>query len=367
MNPKFPISKVRDYTFLSPPPLIEPDHQPDPQQRRLSLNESLHPPSPKAIEAIANAAQFSNFYPDNSGHAITSLISERTGVSENRIRLGNGSSQLLHAIGSLAIEPGDNAVVPVPTFPMLGESVIMAGGSLVSVPVNSDGCNDVPAMLDAMTERTRIFYLCTPNNPTGGVLSEDHLKRAIRDVPETCLMVFDEAYAEFAEHEGTANLLALLKERKGQWIITRTFSKAYALAAMRIGYALCSDDALTRGLIQISPSFVVSRVAMAAAEAAMRDTDYLKSTLDDLIRQRKRLADALEQFGCRALPSGANFVTVFPPVPAGSVAKALKEQGILVQAMPWPDENGSIRITVGGAEDMDALIDAIQPLLSRET
>jgi len=364
MDKKFPTARIRAYEFLSPPSLPEPKHHPDPSQRRLCLNESLHPPSPRAIEAIREAAPVSNFYPDNSGAAITDLIAARTGIPNDRIRLGSGSSQLLHTIGNLAIEPGDEAIIPAPTFPMLGESVAMAGGKLVVVPVNADGINDVPAMLAAITEKTRIFYLCTPNNPTGGVIDEDGLKRVIREVPDSCLLVIDEAYAEFAEREGTTDILSLLNQHRGQWIVTRTFSKAYALAALRIGYALCSDTDLIRGLVQISPSFVVSRVAMAAAEAAMRDRDYLTRTLDELICQRRRLTGALQQMGCTALPSGANFLTVRPPQPAAPLAAALKNDGILMQALPWPDENGSLRITVGAADDMDAVIDGLQPLLT---
>lgn len=360
---KFPIENVRSYQFLSPPPLFEPDHAPDESQRRLNLNESLHPPSPKALEAMEKALRFANYYPDNSGSALMALISERTGVPVENIRFGSGSSELLLAIGKIAIEAGDEAIVPTPTFPMLGESVIMAGGKLVNIPVDHQGCNDIDAMLAAVTPKTRIFYLCTPNNPTGGVLSETDLKRAIEEVPDTCLMVFDEAYAEFAEHEGTADLLKLLKKRNGQWIITRTFSKAYSLAGLRIGYALASDSDLIRGLIQVSPSFVVSRVAMAAAEAAMRDQDYLAETLDDLIAQRKRLSEVLAQLGCNILPSGANFITARTPAPAKLIAAKLAEDGILVQPLPWPDENGALRITIGQSADIDAVIAALHPLL----
>ncbi|MBZ0216150.1 MAG: aminotransferase class I/II-fold pyridoxal phosphate-dependent enzyme [Fimbriimonadaceae bacterium] len=363
MAQKFPVEKVRGYQFLSPPPLVEPNHIPDKFQRRLNLNECLHLPSPKAVEAMENAIGYANFYPDNSAFALTKLISERTKVPVENIRFGNGSSDLLLTIGKIAIEPGDEAVVPAPTFPMLGEGVIMAGGNLINIPVDAQGRNDIHSMLAALTPKTRIFYLCTPNNPTGGVISEADLKVAIREVPETCLMVFDEAYAEFAEHEGTADILKLLKKRRGQWIITRTFSKAYALAGLRIGYALTSDADLTRGLVQVSPSFVVSRVAMAAAEAAMRDRDYLTRTLETLVTERKRLSGVLAQMRCTILPSGANFITERPPRPARPIADRLAQDGILIQALPWPDANGALRITIGSREDIDAVIAALHPLL----
>jgi histidinol-phosphate aminotransferase len=363
MTKTFPISRVRNYQFLSPPPIAEPDHHPQPGVRRLNLNESLHQPSPLALEAMEQAIHYANYYPDNSASALTNLISERTKVPQENIRFGNGSSELLLAIGKIAIEQGDEAIVPAPTFPMLAESVVMAEGELVNVPVDDQGRNNVPAMLDAITSKTRIFYLCTPNNPTGGVLDKNDLKFAIEKVPDTCLLVFDEAYAEFAELEGTPDILSLLDARRGQWIITRTFSKAYALAGLRLGYALTSDPELTQALIQVSPSFVANRVAMAAAEAAMRDQDYLKKTLENLIAERKRLSDVLEQLGCRILPSGANFVTVRPPIPAKPLADRLAENDILVQPMLWPDENGSLRITIGTSEDTDAVIEVLRPLL----
>ena len=219
------------------------------------------------------------------------------------------------------------------------------------------------AMLAAISDRTRLFYVCAPNNPTGVVVPAADLERAIAEVPDSCLLVIDEAYAEFARHEGSADVLAALGSRTGPWIVTRTFSKAYALSGLRIGYALCSDAEIQHGLWQLRPNFNVNRLAQAAGVAAMNDAAHLTHILETTIRERGRLAQMLADLGCRPFPSGANFLTAATPVPATDVAAHLEESGILVQSLDWPAGNGSLRITIGPAEEMDAVIAAVQAAL----
>ena len=207
------------------------------------------------------------------------MIRDHTGIPLDRISFGNGSAEILVALAMLSINEGDEAILPSPTFPTCGKGVQIAGGTIVNVPLRGDGVNDVPAMLAAMTDRTRLFYLCSPNNPTGGILTAAELTEAAQRVPDTCLLVIDEAYFEFSQKEGGPDVLSVLAGRKGPWVVTRSFSKAYCLAGMRIGYALASDAEIQKGLWQLRPNFNIGRASLAAATAAMLDEAYLQEML----------------------------------------------------------------------------------------
>jgi len=359
MTSNIPTKRIRDITFPPPPALAEPECRLDRSVRRLNLNESRLAPSPHAVEAMRQAIEDVNAYPDHGCTALAEVISSRIGVDADRLTFGNGSGEILVAAAMVALEPGDEAVFPSPTFPTCPKGAQIAGGKLITVAVTDEGVNDIDAMLAAITPATRLFYICSPNNPTGGVVAGADLARAIDEVPDNCLLVVDEAYCEFAALEGSADVLALLKKRAGPWITTRTFSKAYALSGMRIGYGICSNDALKQGIWQLRPNFNVNRIGLAAAHAAYQDEDHLRSLLQRTIEQRQKLANGLQQLGCKPFPSGANFLTVGTPCPAGELAASLAAAGILVQDMPWPGHFGSIRITIGTNEDTEAVIDAV--------
>ncbi len=362
MSSTFPIRRIKEISFPPPPVFSEPDARVDPSWRRLNLNESRLAPSPKALHAMRDAINDINNYPDHGCAALAELISQRMGVDPGLLSFGNGSGELLVAAAMISVQPGDEAIFPSPTFPTCPKGVQIAGGTIVDVPVTDDGTLDIDAMLGAITPKTRMFYLCTPNNPTGGVVSAEDLRRVAEEVPDDCLLVVDEAYYEFAVHEGSADVLAQLRTRTGAWVVTRTFSKAYALSGMRVGYVIASDADIKHGLWQLRPNFNVNRLAQAAARAAMLDEDHLAFILDSTIRERRRLADAVAELGWRAFPSGANFLTVSADRAAGEIVDKLQKFRILVQEVPWPAGHGSIRITIGNEQETGALIDALREI-----
>ncbi len=355
--------RIADLSIARPPEIAEPDCRPASDMRRLNLNESLLPPSPHALAAMAEALQQAQAYTDHGCSALAVLLSERTGLPANRISFGNGSGELLTMAAAIALEPGDEAIFPAPTFPTCAKGVAVSGGRLVEVPVRADGANDIPAMLAALTDKTRLFYVCTPNNPTGAAIGEDDLIAAIEGVPAGCLLVVDEAYHEFAAAEGYPDVLSLLDKRSGPWVVTRTFSKAYCMAGLRVGYAFTSDTELRNAFWKLRGNFNVNRIGLAGAVAAMKDEAYLQETLSSLLTQRKRLAAGLEEMGFENLPSQANFLTSLSPEPASGLADGLAGRGLLVQAMPWPGGNGSLRITIGEARDVDELLGGLADLL----
>ncbi|MBW8635649.1 aminotransferase class I/II-fold pyridoxal phosphate-dependent enzyme [Hoeflea sp. WL0058] len=359
----FPIERIRAITFPPPPSIADVAGRADVGLVRMNFNESARAPSPKAMEAASLALLDANRYPDHESRVLAAAIHDKTGVPVDRMSFGNGSGEVLVAAAMVSIEPGDEAVMPAPTFPTCGKGVQIAGGRIVNVPLKPDGSNDIPAMLAAVTERTRLFYLCTPNNPTGGVIAADDLRTAFNKVPDTCMLVVDEAYFEFASVEGGPDVLSLLKERAGPWIVTRSFSKAYCMAGLRVGYALASDNDIAYGLWQLRPNFNLGRPALAAAAAAMRDEAYLQETLRLTIAGRQRLSEALASLGFEAFPSFANFLTVRAPLPASKLGRELEKKKILVQPLPWPDERGSLRITVDSRESTNRLVEALADLI----
>ena len=363
MTGKFQIQRISKTPFPAPPVLSEGVSGFDVSIVRMNLNEAPFPPSPKSSAAALTAMRYANRYPDDGYTVLASLIAQRTGIATERITFGNGSSEILMSLPMISISQGDNAIMPSPTFPTCAKGVHIAGGTVTNVPLRQDGVNDVEAMLEAVNNHTRLFYLCSPNNPTGGILTSRELEKAAVGVPEECLLVIDEAYFEFAHKEGGADVLAILAKRIGPWVVTRSFSKAYCLAGMRVGYALCSDIEIQSALSQMRISFNIARPSVAAACAAMEDEAYMENTLNQTIAERQRLGEALEKLGFILLPSFANFLSVRPTVSAQVIERKLAEYNILVQALGWPDEKGMLRITIDSTANNDRIIVAIDEIL----
>ena len=358
-----PLERFGNMPIMAPQILEEPNNQPNTEFVRLNLNENPLPPSPNAIVAMHDAVNIANRYPDHSCSALAQIISERVGINTDRLVFGNGSGEMLFAAAAIAVDRNEQAVLPGPTFAPVGKNVRLAGGEVITVPVLCNGSNNVAAMLDAVNEHTAMFYLCTPNSPTGGMLEADHIKLAVERVPGDCLLIVDEAYHEFASWEGGPDVLSLLAARDGPWAVIRTFSKAYGLSGARIGYAITCDRALAVGFSKIRIGFNVNRIGLAGACAAMRDQPYLEMVLDTISRERQRLSIALQNLGLRVYPSAANFLLARTDGPSETVSIKLAERRVLVQALPWPDDNGSLRITIGSAADNNSFLGVLSDIV----
>jgi histidinol-phosphate aminotransferase len=331
---------------------------------RLNLNECPSPPSPRVVEAIRMAAGSINRYPDPTWRALAAAIAQRTGVEPARIAFGNGSDELLMLLSQIVLEPGLSAVLPVPSFPRYMTASLFAGATPIPVPVRGNGANDIDAMLAAIRPETRLVVCATPNNPTGAMLDAADLARLATGVPANALLLIDEAYFEFARHAGGPNALDAVAARKGPWAIVRTLSKAYSLAGMRVGYALLSSTDLAEAVNRVRGMFNVNMLAQVAAVAALEDEAYTRVLLDDCARERKRLSEGCARLGCKPLPSVANFVSVQLPMPAADAVQSFADRGILVVAIGAPPFDRHVRITVGTAEDTDAVLKALAELLA---
>lgn len=353
-----PVARIRQ---LAPLPSPSPPQGLDPAWpvRNLNLNEAPVPPAPKVLAAMREACGALNRYPDHEGTALVAALAKRTGVSADRIVIGAGTNELLFLSGDVALDPGDHAVAPVPSFPTYARVIAMRGAELSGIEVRSDGVVDTLAMIAAVTAQTRLLFTATPNNPTGGMMSREDIEHLVEQVPDHVLLHFDEAYFEFGMHAGGPDALPIIARRKGPWIITRSFSKAYSLAGARVGYGIASSPELAEAYRKIRVTFSVSAIALAGARAAFDETDYVAALLDHNTKERAFLAVGLEKLGMRVLPSAANFVMALADRPASQLAGQLARKNIFILPVPWPAGNGSLRITIGSHGDMEAVVAAL--------
>lgn len=279
--------------------------------------------------------------------------------------MGNGSDELIVSVGRSCLSPGDEIVVGNPSFGSYNKAAMANGAKVVSVPVRQDGACDVAGMAEAVTDRTRIVFLATPNNPTGAMVSTDEVVSLARALPDSVMLVVDEAYYEYGRHAGGEDHLAALAEnRTGPWVSFRTFSKAYGLAGMRVGYALCGSDEVAVTFQKMRSVFNVNAVAQAGALAALADQDHMRSILERTRIERERIAEGLARLGCEVFPSVGNYLAAKTPKPAPEVVAAmLKDHGIMIGRLMIPGYEDFIRITTATAEDTDALLDALGTVL----
>lgn len=335
-----------------------------PDAALLHLNESPFSPSPKVIEAICAAAAGLNRYAEARPAKLAAELGALTGRSADTILIGNGSDEILALIAQMALEPGDNAVMPTPSFPRYRIGTAIQGASARLLRIAADGSNDVEAMLAAIDAKTRIVFACTPNNPSGAPLGEEALERLVMGVPEHVLLVVDEAYAEFNAFEGGGDALPHLARRKGPWISTRTFSKAYALAGLRLGYALCSDAGIAEGLVKVKCNFNLNRLAVHAGLAALQDADYSRACIAAVVAERDRLAARIRAMGFAPLVSRANFLSFDTRRDAVPIINAMASSGVLVREWRDPGFETFIRISIGAPGDNNRALDALSEALA---
>lgn len=310
----------------------------------LNLNESPIPPSPLAIEAAIATLAGVNRYPPTDGGALIAALAAHTGIAPDRIGVAVGSDMILHALCMVSLAPGRSAVMPYPSFPRYAGSTRIAGGRAIAVNVTPDGANDTERMLAAIAGDTSIVFCCTPNGNTGATLSRQALRHLALHVPDDIMLVVDEAYAEF---DPDARTLEILTERRGPWAVTRTFSKAYALAGLRVGYVLCSDSGVADVLRAVRPIFEMTSPSLAAATAALGDFAHLRTMLRITAEGRAQLITGLRALGFHPLPSSANFVTTDLRRPVASILDDMACHGVLVRGVADPGYENFLRITVG--------------------
>jgi histidinol-phosphate aminotransferase len=315
----------------------------------LGRNETPFPPPESVLKAIARAAAEANRYPDGACGALLAELTRRFDVSPDHIAVGAGSITLIHALLAATAEPGAAVVYSWPSFdgyPLLAD---LAGFRSVRVPLAEDR-HDLGALAEAVDERTRLVLVCNPNNPTGTAASAEDLLRFLDAVPRTCLVMLDEAYCEYARDP---DLGVRLIRSNPNLIVTRTFSKAYGLAGLRVGYLLADPHLVVRIRRMIMPG-AVNDVAQAAAIAALQARAELLSRVRYTVCERERVRAALLALGFDVPPSETNFIWLPLSRRAQEFAVTCALAGINVRT--YPDEG--VRVTVGTAQDNNVFLAA---------
>ena len=341
-----------------------PHHEVGQRIARMDLNECPYPPSPKVIEAISAAASGLNRYPDGTCPTLTDVLARRLDVPAERICYGSGSTQLLTSIAEISVAPGEQLLSPELIWRRFAGVFDVVAADHISVPNRADGAIDVEPLLAAVGSHTRLLVVLTPNNPTGMMLSKAELNRLSEHTPDDVLLFVDEAYFEFAVHAGGVDALEVLKRRKGPWVVTRTFSKAYALAGLRLGYAVCSSEEIANALRLVTSTFNVTGVAEAAVLAALDDADYTQMILSTNAIERDRITQGLKQLEFSPMPSVTNFIGVDVGKPAAEVVQAMRQRRVRVATFGYASAGTCIRVSTGTAEDTDAFLATLPEALA---
>ncbi|MDU5026706.1 MAG: histidinol-phosphate transaminase [Cutibacterium avidum] len=320
---------------------------------KLSSNENPFGPLPSVVEAVTRMLAGFNRYPSISAEEVRSAIAEHVGVDMRQVALGAGStevaSQLMHALAST----GDEIIFPWRSFEAYPILTQVAGATPVPVPLTEDLRHDLDAMSAAITDRTRLIFLCTPNNPTGTALHTDEVEEFLVKVPEEVVVVIDEAYCHFNKEEGAVDGIGLL-EHHPNVVVLRTFSKAYGLAGLRIGFAISSPE-ISEDLRRVATPFTVTSLAQQAAVASLAVEDQLDERIQQIIAERTRVFDALVEQGWRISPSHANFLWLATGDDTDRIDEALISRGVFARC--WSGEG--IRLSIGLPEENDRAIDAL--------
>ncbi len=337
---------------------------------KLASNENPAGPAPAVLAAMQKAAANTNRYPDGAGYYLKQRLAAHLEIDPVQITLGNGSNDVLVLLAEAFLTPGTNAVFSEYAFVVYPLAVQATGAESRVAPANAVDHPQQPlghnpeAMLAAIDADTRLVFVANPNNPTGSLLDTEQLHTFINAVPQTALVVLDEAYCEYLGEGAVRQSLQWLAEFPNL-VITRTFSKIYGLAGLRLGYAISSPE-LAELLNRIRQPFNANSIALAAASAALQAQDYIASSRDDNAAGLSWLTAALSDVkGVRVLPSYGNFVLIDMGRPAMPVYEALLREGVIVRPVGNYGLPNYLRVTVGTESENTAFVAAVTRVLER--
>ena len=325
---------------------------------KLASNENPFGPSPRALAAAKRALEQGELYPDGGCFELRRRLAEARGLEPDQFVIGNGSNEIIELLGHAFVGPGDEVVMGAPAFVVYKLVTLLFGAKAVEVPLR-DWTHDLAAISAAITPRTKLVYVCSPNNPTGTANSEAELLAFAQALPEHVIGVFDEAYAEFLDK--APDLRPLI--RAGRKIIClRTFSKIYGLASLRIGYGYASSE-LCAMLNRVRQPFNVNAIAQAAAVAALEDREFAERCVRENRAGLQQIEAGCRELGLEFVPSVANFLLVRVGDGTG-VFETLQKRGIIVRPVKSYGLPEWVRVTVGTREQNERLLEELRRLTS---
>lgn len=328
---------------------------------KLASNENPLGPSPLAKQAIQEISDQVHFYPDGNAYYLKADLAKHLGVTEDHLIMTNGSNEVLTLVGETYLGPGDEVIYAEGAFVVYGLVATVTGATPVVVPMLND-THHLPSMVAAINENTKVIFIANPNNPTGTMVTATETAHFMAQVPEDVLVVFDEAYYEYVAHPDYPHTLPYVMEGRN-FIITRTFSKIYGLAGLRIGYGIAPPSVIAT-MNPVRQPFNCNAVAQTAARAALKDFDYVKESQSLNDEGKQFLYSAFDKLGLRYIKTEGNFIMVFVNQPGTDIADAMMEKGVIVRAMVGYGYPDAIRVTIGKQKENKRFIEILTPLVS---
>ena len=328
---------------------------------KLASNENPLGPSPKAVEAAKRALADAHRYPDGGTHVLRETLAARTGLAAEEIFVGLGSSEIIDLASRVLLRPGLQGMTSHGSYAPFSVAIRASGAELVLVPQRHFAF-DLEAMAAAITPKTRVIYIANPNNPTGTAVSLAELESFLARVPDSALVVLDEAYIHYAPSLNRRKTEEIFRQRQNL-LILRTFSKVYGLAGMRIGFAIGRPELLA-AMNRLKTPFNTSGVAQAAALAAIDDRDHVERCISTNALERARLSEGLTKLGVRPVPSETNFIFMEVGPEAKEMCDELLRLGVIVRPLGWMGFPNAIRISVGTAEENEKCLVAMAQILT---
>ena len=335
---------------------------------RLASNESPWPPLPEVAAVVAAGAAALNRYPDGAARTLIAALAERHGVEPERVVIGNGSGEIILLAGQALLDPGTSIVRADPSFALYPRLAAAAGARDVAVPLAHDHGHDLEAMAALVDETTRLLVICNPNNPTGVYCSAEAIEGLLEALPDDLAVLVDEAYNEFVTAPDSGRLMSLARERDNL-LVTRTFSKAHGLPALRVGYGVGGPPWI-QAIQRVRPPFNANALAQAAALASLGRPAALAERVATIVAERARVAAALSSLGMPFTPSQANFMLLTPgddPALGQRIHRRMLERGVILRdgtALGCP---GGLRVTVGTPAENDRLLEELADVYAAET
>lgn len=324
---------------------------------KLASNENPLGPSPKVKEKIKKHLDDLAIYPDNKSTALRDRLSHEFDVPQEEILVTGGSSEMINLISEAYICKDDEVIMGDMTFPRYKQTTIMMGGIPIEVPLK-DFRYDLKAILDSITDKTKIIWICNPNNPTGTIVSNDEFIDFLNNVPEDVIVVSDEAYREYVTKDNYPHNTHELIKDYPNLVVMRTFSKVYGLASLRIGYSFASEEILGE-VNRIRSPFIVNTLAQAAALEAIDDKEFLKKAYDVNVEGKEYLYNEFEKLGFKYIPSETNHIFVDVKTNGRELFNKLQTKGVIIR----PQKENYIRVSIGTMEENKFFIEKLKEVL----
>ena len=331
---------------------------------RLGSNENPLGCSPKVLQALASSAFEPWRYADPSCAELREVLSRHVGIDAAEIVCGNGSEEMIAAVSRAFLKPGDSVVTVVPSFGLHEIEPLAVGAKVIKVPMTTDLDFDIPALEAALKTAPQIFFLSSPWNPVGPALNGAALDRLIKAAQPTTLFVLDEAYFEFMD-AGMPDGIKVLRAANIPHVVLRSFSKAYGLAGLRVGFAACSDAEIARVVGAAKTPFNVNAAAQIGAIAAIGDDAWMRNAVAEIRAERERTRAMLSKIGITAAASHTNFLFFDCGIDASAVAQGLLQDGIIVKAWREKGYESFLRATTGRPAENDRLAASLKKHLNR--